>query len=66
MTQFSSRPFLLKTDVQGFYLRLPFQLATPPEFHATHIPKGNLVTILDSRSDIFLKRWVYRHKVVHR
>ena len=26
-----------------FYLRLPFQLATPPPFHATHIPKGNLV-----------------------
>ena len=43
MTQFSPRSLLLKTEVQGFYLRFPFQLATPPGVHATHIPKGNLV-----------------------
>ena len=43
MTQFSPRSFLLKTEVQGLYLRLASQLATPPGFHATHITKGNLV-----------------------
>ena len=43
MTQFTRRSLLLKKEVQGFYMRLPFQLATPPGFHATHIPKGNLV-----------------------
>ena len=43
MTQFPPRSFLLKNEVQGFYLRLPFQLATPSGFHATHIPKGDLV-----------------------
>ena len=43
MTQFSPGSFLLKTEVQGFYLRLSFQLATPPGFHATHIPEENLV-----------------------
>ena len=27
------------------YLRVPFQLASPPGFHVTHIPKGKLVCI---------------------
>ena len=31
--------------MQGFYLCLPFQLANPPGFHATHIPKRNLVYV---------------------
>ena len=43
MTQFSPISFLLKTEVQGFYVRLPFRLATLPGFHASHIPKGKLV-----------------------
>ena len=29
-----------------YYLRVPFQLASPPGFHITHIPKGNLVYII--------------------
>ena len=45
MTHFSPRSFSLKTEMHGFYLRLPFQLATPPRFHASHIPTGNLVHI---------------------
>ena len=47
MTQFTPRSFLLGTEMQGLYLRLPFQLATPPGFHATHIPKGNLALMYD-------------------
>ena len=27
------------------YLRVPFQLASPPGFDVAHIPKGNLVCI---------------------
>ena len=27
------------------YLRVPFQLASPPGIHVTHIPKGNLVLL---------------------
>ena len=27
------------------YLRVPFQLASPPGFRVAHIPKGNLVYI---------------------
>ena len=40
---YSERSFLHKTEVQGLYPRFPLQLATPPGFHATHIPKGNIV-----------------------
>ena len=29
----------------SFFLRYLFQLATPPGFHVSHIPKGNLVHI---------------------
>ena len=46
MTQFTQKSFLLNKEVQGFSMRLPFQLETPPGFHATHIPKGNLVLYL--------------------
>ena len=45
MTQFTPRSFSLKKEVQGFYMRLPSQLLTPPGFQATHIPKGNLVLL---------------------
>ena len=27
------------------YPRVPFCLATPPEFHVTHIPKGNVTYV---------------------
>ena len=43
MAQFPPISYLLKTEMQGFYLRLPFQRATPAGFLATHIPKGNHV-----------------------
>ena len=48
MTQFTPRSFLLKKEVQGFYMRLTFQLATPPRFYVTHIPKGNLAKVTES------------------
>ena len=44
MTQFTPRKYLLKQEVQGFYMRLPLQLETPPDLIATHIPKGNYTT----------------------
>ena len=60
MTQFSPRSLLLKTEVRGFYLRLPFQLATHNGFDATHIPKGNLVLCKISNRALvpyMLKNW---------
>ena len=42
----------------GFYVRLPFQLATPLGFHATHIPKGNLVYI----QFIYIYIYIYHHE----
>ena len=51
MTQLTRRSFLLNKNVQGFYMLLPFRLAAPPVFHATHIPKGNLVTL--NQLDVF-------------
>ena len=59
MTQFTPGSFLLKKYVQGFYMRLPFQLATPPGFHATHIPKGNLVMIYEIIYSMYGLRTVY-------
>ena len=65
---FSSKPWLsLLRDhfysiksVQGFYMRLPFQLATPPGLHAIHIPNGNLVYM---KKMYFL---LFKHAVLRR
>ena len=36
-------PIINKLWLLLCYLRAPFQLASPPGFHVTPIPKGNLV-----------------------
>ena len=33
----------VSSDLSTCYLRVPFQLSSPPGFHVTHISKGNLV-----------------------
>ena len=44
----TSRTPILRPDCYLCYLRVPFhQLASPPGFHVTHIPKGNLVYVLN-------------------
>ena len=36
------------------FLRVPLQLASPPGFHVTHIPKGNLVLLCTKYKCVFL------------
>ena len=45
LEQYSSpqAPCFLQHKLCLCYLRVPFQLSSPPRFHVTHIPKGNLV-----------------------
>ena len=38
-----SEIILIRERDARVYMRLPFELATPPGFHATQIPRGNLV-----------------------
>ena len=54
-------PCFLQHKLWLCYLRVPFQLASPPGFHVSHIPKGNLGSWNKYRTKsiyAFTKYWV--------
>ena len=47
------------------YLCVPFQLASPPGFHVTHIPKGNLVVYTYWSTELTTYPWYFFIKNKH-
>ena len=47
------------------YLRVPFQLAKPPGFHVTHIPKGNFVYYAYDQVYVLFSGYLRRHFLMH-
>ena len=50
-------PLQVEKYLYACYRCLPFCLATPPGFHVTRIPKGNLVSLLHKKEEKIAKKF---------